>query len=235
MRPFDNSMRRERTLLRLASLLFVAMLVIVLDSTCAAPRRPRRPRRPLDTLDGRRVFVGATIDWASYDLNSADILVPSLRDRLGYIPKVVTNFVQLPLRPSDLADLERIVPPLAAKNTVLVLTTEPREGLDAVTDDAIDQLVEFIAGYEAAHQAQFIVRFGHEMNGDWYAWGQQPRAFVDTFRRISDKMHASTSAAMYVALLEELFQAPSLTYPHLPSPTYPHLPTLTYLPSPTAL
>ena len=29
-----------------------------------------------------------------------------------------------------------------------------------------------------------MVSFGHEMNGNWYPWGQQPGAYVDAFQKV---------------------------------------------------
>ena len=34
-----------------------------------------------------------------------------------------------------------------------------------------------------------VVRFAHEMNGSWYAWGQQPKAYVKTFRAVAKAVH----------------------------------------------
>jgi len=35
----------------------------------------------------------------------------------------------------------------------------------------------------------FYVRFGQEMNGSWYSWGQQPAAYIAAFRTIADTVH----------------------------------------------
>lgn len=35
-----------------------------------------------------------------------------------------------------------------------------------------------------AFEADVILRFGFEMNGDWFSWGQQPEAFVAAWRRV---------------------------------------------------
>ena len=44
-----------------------------------------------------------------------------------------------------------------------------------------------------------IVRFAHEMNGSWYAWGQQPEHYKQVFRRVADAVHqiAPGSAMMW--------------------------------------
>ncbi|MEM6912271.1 MAG: glycosyl hydrolase [Verrucomicrobiota bacterium] len=35
-----------------------------------------------------------------------------------------------------------------------------------------------------AHGGQVLLRFGFEMNGDWFSWGQQPEAFVAAWKRV---------------------------------------------------
>ncbi|MEM8867670.1 MAG: glycosyl hydrolase [Verrucomicrobiota bacterium] len=35
-----------------------------------------------------------------------------------------------------------------------------------------------------AFDAEVVLRFGFEMNGDWFAWGQQPEAFIAAWRRV---------------------------------------------------
>ena len=44
-----------------------------------------------------------------------------------------------------------------------------------------------------------VVRFAHEMNGSWYAWGHQPTAYVEAYRRVADAVHehAPGSAMMW--------------------------------------
>lgn len=36
-----------------------------------------------------------------------------------------------------------------------------------------------------------LVRYAHEMNGSWYPWGQQPDAYVDSFRRVADAVRSA--------------------------------------------
>ena len=83
------------------------------------------------------------------------------------------------------------------KNKVVILTTEPRKGLDAVTDAVVSDLIVTLKMYEAMG-VSFIVRFGHEMNGSWYPWSQQPGLFVDKFRRISKALRKGTRHATMI-------------------------------------
>jgi len=35
-----------------------------------------------------------------------------------------------------------------------------------------------------AFDSEVILRFGFEMNGDWFAWGQQPKEFIQAWKRV---------------------------------------------------
>jgi hypothetical protein len=76
-----------------------------------------------------------------------------------------------------------------------LVTLEPNDGLAAVTDAAIAELATLVAAW-AERGVPTYVRFAHEMNGSWYAWGQQPDAYVDAFRRVAQADHDIPGAAM---------------------------------------
>ena len=42
--------------------------------------------------------------------------------------------------------------------------------------------------------ADVVLRFGFEMNGDWFAWGQQPEAFISAWRRVHSIIHEEVGA-----------------------------------------
>lgn len=41
-----------------------------------------------------------------------------------------------------------------------------------------------------------MVRFGHEMNGSWYPWAQQPTAYIETFRQVAAAVHNAPASSM---------------------------------------
>ena len=49
---------------------------------------------------------------------------------------------------------------------MVMLTLEPTNGLEAVTDDASLKLVQLLSLYEQIGLS-FLLRFGEEMNGNW--------------------------------------------------------------------
>ena len=36
-----------------------------------------------------------------------------------------------------------------------------------------------------------MVRFAHEMNGDWYQWGQQPTEYISAFQMVASAVRAA--------------------------------------------
>jgi beta-mannanase len=70
------------------------------------------------------------------------------------------------------------------RNGRLSLVTWAGTDLGSIAAGACDTLIR-----ERAHAVKnlgfpIFVRWGAEMNGDWHAWGKQPTAYVDAWRRI---------------------------------------------------
>ena len=147
------------------------------------------PAADLAPADG--VHLGANLDWA-------DQTLAEYSAALGRRPAVAVSFTGFPLSPADAANLDAAVGQVADGGGMVLLTLEPHEGLGAVTDGAATDLARRIDGYNR-QGVPVVVRFAHEMNGSWYAWGQQPAAYVDAFRRVADAVHAGApgSAMMW--------------------------------------
>ena len=86
---------------------------------------------------------------------------------------------------------------IRAQNGMLFLTLEPHGGLSAVTSAVAQDVAATVAQYNA-RGVRVLLRFAHEMNGSWYACGQQPAAYVAAFRRVADAVHASAPGTALV-------------------------------------
>ncbi|KXS19713.1 glycoside hydrolase family 26 protein [Gonapodya prolifera JEL478] len=78
--------------------------------------------------------------------------------------------------------------------SIMIVTLEPKGGLDKITDAAIAELIVELIKLNAKG-ISVIVRFAHEMNGSWYSWSQQPRLYRQAFRRVANAVHAHVPAA----------------------------------------
>ena len=110
--------------------------------------------------------------------------------RSGLRPADYGQFAALPLTATTKQSLFTAVDAIRAQNGKLFLTVEPFSGLDAVTPAVAQDLANTLADYNARGVDVFL-RFAHEMNGSWYAWGQQPTAYLAAFRRVSDAVHGT--------------------------------------------
>ncbi|KAI8906358.1 glycoside hydrolase superfamily [Gorgonomyces haynaldii] len=84
-------------------------------------------------------------------------------------------------------------------NAMYYLTIYPTK-LSGVTDTDINELVKQIAGYTNKGKQVFI-RFGPEMNGSWFVYGQQPTAFKALWSKIVTATRANPLTAGKVAFV----------------------------------
>lgn len=172
----------RRLLNRTILLLAVLGTVLVGHAATRADGRavPRGAQRAPIPADGQ-TYYGVQLSW--------DVDTPAAyATRLGRAPAVYGDFVTFPLSAADRALLGHKVAEIAAMHGMFMLTVMPNGGLATVTDAAAQTLGRTLAAYNRRGVPVFV-RFGHEMNGSWYAWGQQPAAYVRAFRRVARAVH----------------------------------------------
>lgn len=144
----------------------------------------------LEPPEGRAWF-GMNLDWGSETITGVS-------DRLGVTPAVWVQFVRFPLTDADRGNLAGFFEQVAAAGAHGLLTLEPHDGLAAVTPEAAAELAGVLDAAWTEHGVATFVRFAHEMNGSWYAWGQQPDAYVEAFRVVADAVHQGSPASAMV-------------------------------------
>ncbi len=138
-----------------------------------------------------RVLFGVNLDWQTEALARH-------RADLGHAPAVAVQFSDIPYSDATWAHTVAAAHEVAANGGVMVLTLEPHAGLAAVDDGVIGRLGDDLRHLNESG-VPVIVRFAHEMNGSWYAWGQQPAEYVRVFRTLSAQIRRSApgSAIMW--------------------------------------
>ncbi len=139
--------------------------------------------------DGTSYF-GVHLDWGN-DGPAA------YATRSGLRPASYGYFTGFPMSATEKSSLDAVVNTLVAQQSALFLTVEPFGGLSAVTDQAVADLAATMSAYNSRGVPVFL-RFAHEMNGSWYAWGQQPSAYVAAFRRVAAAVHAAAPVTAMV-------------------------------------
>ncbi|MEA2651696.1 MAG: hypothetical protein QOI85_1417, partial [Chloroflexota bacterium] len=133
--------------------------------------------------------------WFGMNLDWANDTVTDVSARLGATPSVWVQFVAFPLDDGGRGNLDQFVEQVAAVDGIGLITLEPMDGLDSVTQAAAEDLARLLDRYWRTSGVPSIVRFAHEMNGSWYPWGQQPAAYVDAFRTVATAVHALAPAS----------------------------------------
>jgi hypothetical protein len=156
--------------------LFVCLCIA--EAACA--NRTQQVYGPGRPPDGRVLF-GVHIDW-SVDLPGR------YAARSGLRPALYGDFVAYPLTAgieSRIVDRAKL---LAAAKADLFLTLEPVAGLQALDEQDARELARTLLKANLLG-VQVYVRFGQEMNGSWYIWGQRPEAYVRAFRTLAATVH----------------------------------------------
>jgi len=85
---------------------------------------------------------------------------------------------------------------ISSSGMSLLIAWEPWNP-DEGTSQSKDYLKEITAGNQDAYIKSFarsvknfknptVIRFGHEMNGNWYPWGNRPQDYVDAYKHVVD-------------------------------------------------
>ena len=128
------------------------------------------------------VLFGVNLDWENATLES-------YREHLGHAPSVVVQFSDIPYDEATWEHTVNAAEQVRVNGGALLLTLEPHGGLVTMSDEVIALLVSDLKEINDTG-VPVIVRFAHEMNGSWYAWGQQPTQYVEAFRRLAAAIHA---------------------------------------------
>ncbi len=180
-RPPTRPSPRTRFLAGAVVLVALAALALRLD-VGARPDASDASVAGAATVEGGDVLTGVSLDWSTDSL-------AAYAERLGRTPAVVVTFAEVPLREEDLTAVQGVVDQAAASGSSVLLTLEPNAGLEAVDEAATADLVTRLRAWNDGGVEVFL-RYAHEMNGSWYPWGQQPEAYVASFRQVAAAVHA---------------------------------------------
>lgn len=73
---------------------------------------------------------------------------------------------------------------LRATGQTPMVSLEPYQSLSAIAAGEYDSYLHQQAEEARSWGGTLMIRFGHEMNGDWYSWSGSPEAFVAAWRHV---------------------------------------------------
>ena len=87
---------------------------------------------------------------------------------------------------------------IASLGGLAVIVAQPSGGLATITADVAAKFADVLATYEQ-QGAAMLIEFGHEMNGNWYSWGQQPAAYISKFQIMASAVKKVSGSNLFSA------------------------------------
>lgn len=137
-------------------------------------------------------LIGMSLDWAKtepYQFGST----------LGFRPAIFGAWIKLDTTAAvqfDFALLKWYGERAQQANAWLELTIEPTRDvpeIGQIPQSLLDQIAQQLRIINTQYGTPVLLRFGHEMNGDWTAYGMAPTNYILGFRRMADSIRQVTN------------------------------------------
>ncbi|KAJ3219013.1 hypothetical protein HDU67_003003 [Dinochytrium kinnereticum] len=146
--------------------------------------------------DSSRIMMGFHLNWA-YDNPTA------ITNRLGKVaPAVINAFMKIDMSktvPFDFDSLRWHGYEVQKVRGIFELTLEPISDIAGIPDELYDQIAREIRDINTQKGVPVMLRYGHEMNGDWVlAYGYRPIAYKTSFRKMATAIRKYTNMTAMV-------------------------------------
>jgi hypothetical protein len=149
----------------------IAACLVIADPTAQAAAAPP-------------IKLGAYVPNAPEDATALD----SYASMVGRRPEIVMNYSNVTdplLTPTDISNLEdRGVTPMVTWQLYKSGWSGPTISLSDLARGRYDGHLRDAAALARGLPFKVMIRFGHEMNGDWYPWSGHPAAYRDAWRHM---------------------------------------------------
>ncbi|KAJ1552035.1 hypothetical protein HK405_012931 [Cladochytrium tenue] len=142
---------------------------------------------------GKAMF-GFSLDWAAMTPTQAIA-------KLGYHPAIFNTFMELSMDNNPVYDtnmLNWFASEVAKVGGILEVTMAPTSNISEVSDAAMLTLAQQLRDININRGVPVLLRYGHEMNGDWTMYGYRPLAFTASFQRMATILRTQTNLTAMV-------------------------------------
>ncbi|KAH9244623.1 hypothetical protein BASA81_017955 [Batrachochytrium salamandrivorans] len=135
-----------------------------------------------------RLLIGFHLNWA--------IERPSdIRTLASWAPAITNAFMSFDSTlavPFDYNLLTWHVWQVSLVGGIFELTIQP-VSIDTIPDTMLDQFAQSLRDLNAKYGVPILLRYGHEMNGDWTTYGYQPTAYTSGFVKVAKLVRKYTN------------------------------------------
>lgn len=173
-----NAMNRPPVLRTALAALFAALLI--------SPHAQGAPKPPIPASG---VYLGATLPGANdlaYDVTRTPA---QFNADVGVKHAIFMAFLDFPdvmTIPGELQRITTFIHDCTSAGAIPALTLQVPLGLNSYTAQDIQNFADFLNSFNVP----IFLRWCHEMNGSWYAWGQQPELYVQKFQAFATVIHS---------------------------------------------
>ncbi|KAI9324594.1 glycoside hydrolase superfamily [Zopfochytrium polystomum] len=133
-----------------------------------------------------RIMLGWSLDWATMTPRQA-------AEKLGYTRWAVYNtFMEMNMDTNPPYD----------QNSLnwfgSEVTMAPTSPLEQLPDNVLDAFAKQLLDINSRYGVPVLLRWGHEMNGDWTTYGNKPVAYIKSFRRMTGFVRKYTNLTAMV-------------------------------------
>jgi len=166
---------------RLATLLFLAILFFL--------------QSPVNAAAGESPFSDGCYIGAYLGCGVEDSSCPSIEafnDMTGKRHSIFIRYVDITYAGTQ-ADWDWVTE-VKRNGAYPLFMYDPYGGLDALDFEKVEEFAKKCGDFDWP----IFVVFGHEMNGMWYPWGQQPELYKEKFKQVAEIFHQCASKARMV-------------------------------------
>lgn len=168
----------------------------------------------LQLQNSGKIMIGLSLDWQK--------MVPAQASaKLGHYPAVYNTFMEMNMDttpPYDFNSLNWFGSEVGKVGGILEVTMAPTSTLPELSDAVLDQFAQQLYDINSRYGVPVLLRWGHEMNGDWTFYGYQPTVYIQSFRRVADHVRKYTNATAMVWAPNIGVAYPFTVSPGSPSP-----------------
>lgn len=165
--------------------------------------------------DGASLMLGYSLNWEEQ--------VPSeVNEKLGHRAAIFNAFIKVDgtmTPPFDNKMLAWFGQQVSKEGGVLALTVEVVSSLETLQDEVYDSLARSVTKINTIYGTPVLLRYCHEMNGDWTQYGYKPSIYIDSFRKMTLEIRKRTN-------MTAMLWSPNIgiAYPFKARPDSPSLP-----------
>lgn len=131
-----------------------------------------------------------------YSLNWEEQVPKDVNDKLGHSMPIFNAFLKVDGTMTPQFDNKMLIwfgQQVSAVGGILSVTIEVVSNLETLPDETYDSIARTLTHINTVYGTPVLLRYCHEMNGDWTQYGYKPSIYIESFRKMTNKVRKRTN------------------------------------------